>query len=88
MLKSNKSSSRPTDDKVSNVYVPRGASGGQMSPRRDVEAGAGGVHDPESCCGCCGCGDTFLTSPTGFAKLAEVTFATLCQFLLLNYGVE
>ena len=85
MLKSNKSSSRPPDDKVSNVYVPRGASGGQMSPRRDVEAGAGGVHDPESCCGC---GDTFLTSPTGFAKLAEVTFATLCQFLLLNYGVE
>ena len=87
MLKSKQSSSRSPDQKVSNIYVPRGASGGQMSPRRDVEAGAG-VHDPESCCGCCGCGDTFLTSPTGFAKLAEVTFATLCQFLLLNYGVE
>ena len=58
-----------------------------MSPRPDVEAGAR-VHDPESCCGCFGCGDTFLTSPTGLVKLAEVTFATLCQYLLLSYGVE
>ena len=56
-----------------------------MSPTPDVEAGAR-VHDPESCC--CGCGDTFLTSPTGLVKLAEVTFATLCQYLLLSYGVE
>jgi len=56
-----------------------------MTPRRQE---VGVVHDPESCCGCCGCGDTFLTSPTGFTKLGELAIAVVCQFLMLHYGVE
>ena len=44
--------------------------------------------DQESCCSCCGCRDSFLTSPSGLIKLGELLLAAICQFLLLHYGVE
>ena len=75
--------SRPKPE-ASQTYVARGAAGGRMSPR----PGSGEAAAEAECGGCCGCGDTFLTSPTGLVKLAELTAAVVCQFLLLHYGVE
>ena len=65
-----------------------------MSSPRRTEAGLNssygsyyGDNDQDSG-GCCGFGDTFLTSPTGFTKLAEIAIAVVSQFLILYYGVE
>ena len=81
----NKKLQNNTNTGASQIYFSRSEAGGRMTPRRQE---VGVVHDPESCCGCCGCGDTFLTSPTGFTKLGELAIAVVCQFLMLHYGVE
>ena len=66
-----------------------------MSSPRRTEAGLNssygsyyGDNNGQESCGCCGCGDTFLTSPTGFTKLAELGIAVVSQFLILHYGAE
>ena len=54
--------------------------------RRKAGEKIGAIEQPETCCG--SCGDTILTSIKRISKILEIALASVCQYLLFNYGVE
>ena len=58
----------------------------QAQDKLKAEDKAGDIEQPETCCG--SCGDTMLTSVKRISKILEIALASLCQYLLFNYGVE
>ena len=53
---------------------------------KNAEEKVGTIEQPDGCCG--SCGDTILNSIKRISKILEVALASVCQYLLYNYGVE